>query len=226
MDRLCDQPDLPRALERCWVTVAFVDLMGFTALCERLQPEETARLLNRFAALVNRLAERRGGALIRLLGDGALVGFGLNGAAHARQADPDPDYGRLARACLAFVLALRQRAAVELAAPSLPGEGIGTRCGVASGYVSLGDWGPPHRLEFTLIGSSVNLAARLQAEAPSNGVLVAEPTAALAGLDLRALRPRVLSLKGFGEVRAVALVDLKSPVTRLAGGPAPYHQQD
>jgi class 3 adenylate cyclase len=83
---------------------------------------------------------------------------------------------------------------------------LATRVGVASGYCTLGDWGA-ERLEFTVIGSPVNLASRLQNRARNNGVLISEAAAALVDSEFT-LGPReAIELKGLGAATAFELVD-------------------
>ena len=84
------------------------------------------------------------------------------------------------------------------------------RTGVASGYCTLGDRGGPDRLDFTLVGSPVNLASRLQGQAEADGVLLDAATAALVESSFRLQPPRMLRLKGLGEVPAYAL-DTRPP---------------
>jgi len=184
-----------RLSRRCWVTVVFADLSAFTSLCLRLQPEETERLVNGFATLAVQLSAARGGTLIRLLGDGALVAFGTGGASLERPAT--------VRAALAFARRLSATTPRALVPPL--GPPVRLRAGVASGFCTLGDWGPPERLEFTLIGPAVNLAARLQQAAPADGLLIDAHSGRLAGLDPARCPPRTLQLAGFGAVAAMQL---------------------
>ena len=89
--------------------------------------------------------------------------------------------------------------------------GLATRTGIASGFCTLGDWGGDGRLDYTVIGSPVNLASRLQASATSDGILVCSATAAILkpGLPspVKLEGPLLTPLKGFGEVQTFRLVD-------------------
>lgn len=161
-------------LARLWLTVAFVDIIDFTALTERLAPEDLTALLDEFFAGLVSLADTHGGNLHKFLGDGALISFG---DARSR--------GRRMDAC-ACVTALSQLAklvdALNAAARSRGIAGtLGVRCGVASGYCSVGDFGAGMRLEYTMIGTPVNLASRLEALAAPGETWVTETTRNLVG---------------------------------------------
>lgn len=193
--RLTAAPDAPCRWERRWLTVVFVDLVGFTELSERLDAEPLARLLDDCLGTLIPQVERRGGEVSKLLGDGLLALF------DGDQRQP------AARAALAFCgeapgrlqqLAERWRAAGEPVALQL-------RAGVASGYCTMGDRGGADRLDFTLVGPPVNLASRLQGQADIDGTLMDLATAALAGVDRRPDAVRRVRLRGLGEIPAYPL---------------------
>jgi class 3 adenylate cyclase len=165
----------PRApLERRWLTVAFVDISDFTALTERLEPEDLAALLDAFFSALIDLAARHRGTLHKFLGDGALISFG---EAHSdgRHADARACVdmlGRLAKLIDALNEAARDRAIAAV---------LAVRAGVASGYCSIGDLGAVERIEYTMIGPAVNLASRIVCLAASGEVWVAQATRDLVG---------------------------------------------
>ena len=195
--RIRRQPDQLCLLERRWLTVAFVDVVGFTELASRLAPEELAVILNDYFAASARLFDEAGGTLASLQGDGVLAYFGDAEGASRGQAAVDCVQSCLQVSRLLEELAScwhRQGYIVKLA----------TRGGVASGYCTLGDWGA-ERLDFTVIGSPVNLASRLQTHAHNNSVLVSEAAAALVRGHV-ALGPRLgFELKGLGSAVAFEL---------------------
>ena len=184
-------PDRAR-LERRWLVVAFADLAGFTRLVERLPVEELATMLDDYLKCVARVTQRFGGAVSKLLGDGALLVFGEVGT---------PDRRRLVADALACALELDEQLAKltdHWRGLGLP-ESTRLKTGVASGYCSLGDWGGAGRLEYTVIGQPVNLASRLQDLAAAGEILLCERTALLADIPLSSARER--RVKGLGEVR-------------------------
>ena len=178
-------------LERRWLTVAFVDISDFTALTERLEPEDLTSLLDGFFAALVELTARYRGNLHKFLGDGALISFGDAGS-EGRQAN--------ARACVAMLGQLAclidrlNAAARRRGIPAI----LAVRSGVASGYCSVGDFGADERIEYTMIGAAVNLASRLEGLAATGETWVSQTTRDLVGADhFEAVGP--LAVKGFAE---------------------------
>jgi class 3 adenylate cyclase len=192
--------------ERRWLSVAFVDLAGFTPLAARVEAEPLAAMLDEYLAGVCELALRQGGEVTKVLGDGVLVAFGLDG--------PD-DRRALATGAVRFCMAvppLLERLAGDWRARGDLIE-LRMRAGVASGHCTVGDWGGAGYLDFTMIGGAVNLASRLQASAPEDGVLLDAATAALVERDCALGPPQVLEVRGIGTVmvRQLEAVDRTGP---------------
>src|SRR5919106_5528025 len=143
--------------ERKVVTVLFADLVGFTGRAERLDPEEVRAVLQPYHARLRAELERFGGTVEKFIGDAVMAVFG---APVAHEDDPE----RAVRAALAIREALE--ADGELHVP------IGITTGEA--LVSLG--ARPEEGEGMAAGDVVNTAARLQAGAPVDGILVDETT--------------------------------------------------
>jgi class 3 adenylate cyclase len=193
-----------RSWERRWLTVVFVDLVGFAELAERQEAEPLAQLLDDYLTLLVDAAEGHGGEVSKMLGDGVLVVFGAD-------ADASDESGR-ARA-VAQALTFSGATPLQLAALAARWEARGEpvslrmRAGVASGYCTLGDRGGADRVDFTLVGSAVNLASRLQAAAPEDGVLLDAASAVLAATHFPLAGPLAMTLKGIGPVSAYQLLD-------------------
>lgn len=196
-ERLERAPDEPWRWERRWLTVTFVDLVGFTALCERLDAEPLADILDDYLGALIPAAESRGGEVAKLLGDGVLVVFGLGEAGDRRAS---------VGAALAFCGSLPALLDQLAAGWRRRGEPVALqmRAGIASGFCTLGDRGAAERLDFTLIGPPVNLASRLQERADVDAVLLDAASAALADPPHRLGPPRRLELKGLGPIPAFA----------------------
>ncbi len=145
------------------VSILFADLQGFTSFSERHEPDEVAAMLNAYFEAIVPLMERAGGEVHQIVGDELMVIFGKEG-------EQDDHAERAVRAAL-----LLQRTAARVA-----GEHGGWprfRAGVNSGEVHAGLVGGArgHR-KHGIVGDVVNLAARLQSEAPVGGVLIGEET--------------------------------------------------
>ena len=148
---LAEQPPTARE-ERKVVTVLFCDLVGSTARAEALDPEDVRALLSRFHAQVRVELERHGGTVEKFIGDAVMALFG---APISHEDDPE----RAVRAALA----IREFAAAE---------GTELRIGITTGEALVALGARPKEGEGMASGDVVNTAARLQAAAPVNGILV------------------------------------------------------
>jgi class 3 adenylate cyclase len=165
---------MPTALERRWLTVAFVDISDFTALTERLEPEDLANLLGAFFRALSELSCRHGGNVHKFLGDGALIGFG-EAQSLGRRRDAQGCIAMLGQ--LAGLVDTLNATARAHAIPAV----LALRAGVASGYCSVGDFNAGARIEYTMIGNAVNLASRLEALAAAGETWASQATRDLVG---------------------------------------------
>jgi class 3 adenylate cyclase len=180
------------------VSILFADLGGFTSFAERSAPTAVVGLLNAYFAAGVPAVLQQGGTVVQFVGDGLVAMFN----APVRQ----PDHPiRAARAALEIQ---RRTAALAEGHPDWPR----FRVAVASGPALVGNVGGEEVRSFTAIGDTVNLAARLQAEAAIGSVLVSPSTAERLG-DAATLRPvGELQLRGKSRpVAAFELVALREP---------------
>jgi len=175
-----------RGAERRLLTVMFADLVGSTELSRRLDPEDLREVLRRYHDAVAVVVRRYDGHIGKFLGDGVLAYFGWP------QAHED-DGERALRTGLEIVAAVAE---IECG----NGEYLGTRVGIATGQVVVGDLVSGGRLDAEAIaGETPNLAARLQGAAEPDTVLIDRATRSLVG-DVFALRQIAdQPLKGFAE---------------------------
>lgn len=152
--------------ERKQVTVLFCDLVGSTSLAERLGPEIMHLLLNRFFELALGEVHRYEGTINQFLGDGfmALFGAPIAHEDHARRA---------VLAALGLQKAIRDQRA-ELG--ERWGVELKVRIGLNTGWVVVGGIGDHLRMDYTAVGDTTNLAARLQQIAEPGSVLISEST--------------------------------------------------
>ena len=187
--------DLNRPPERRVVTVLFTDLVGFTPMSERLSPEELADVLNNHLSGVANLAHAHGATVDKFIGDAAMVVFG---------APEEMEPAEQARRCAALARAIH--AHVESSEATLQ-----ARTGFNTGEVILGMFGSQWRSDYTVLGSAVNVAARLEsASKPGRILLGGESARLLEGVE--ALESAgALRLKGVTEpVRAYFLENPKT----------------
>jgi class 3 adenylate cyclase len=161
------------------VTVMFADLSGFTALSERTDPEEIRSMVDRCMSEMGEVVERFGGSVDKIIGDALMAVFGAP-VAH------EDDSERAVRAALEI-----QRRASEQAADF---GGLSVSIGVNTGEVIFAPVGPSGRRELTVMGDAVNTAARLQAGAAPETVLVGEET--------RAASARAVDYEAVEQIRA------------------------
>ena len=163
---LKDPENLVLSGERRQVTVLFCDVRGFTPMSERLAPEEVVLLLNDFYTLMIETTFKYDGTLDKFLGDAVMAVFG------APMAHPDHS----ARA-IRTALAMQEGIAGLNARRMRDGkEAISVGIGVSAGEAVAGTVGTEDRMEYTVIGDSVNLAARLESNAKPGQILISHRT--------------------------------------------------
>ena len=171
--RFCGHCGKPLALapdatgtERRVLTVLFCDLVGSTALAERLDPEDLRGILGAYQETCRGVLETYGGHVAQYLGDGLLVYFGYPRAR-------EDDARRAVRSALRIVLEMADLSS-RLAA--VVGKPLAVRLGIHTGPVVVGEVGMGAQRGQLALGSAPNLAARLQTLAQPGTVLVSETT--------------------------------------------------
>ncbi len=202
--------------ERKLVTVMFADLSGFTALSEALDPEQVRGIVNRCFDELVPIVERYGGTVDKFIGDEIMALFGAP-LAHENDAE------RALRAALEMMPAMATIDAAD-------GMSLGMHIGVNSGTVVTGGLGSAGREQYSVMGDTVNLAARLAEAAHDGEILVGPTTRRLTSLlfDFAALPP--MTLKGKAEPVTVARLDGARPgagrVRGIAGLVSPLVGRD
>jgi adenylate cyclase len=148
------------------VTVLFCDMRGFTPLAERLPPEEVVAMLNDFYGLMIDATFANEGSLEKFLGDAVMAVFG----APVRQSD------HCIRAVTTALTMQAQIAALSHERIAQGKEPIAIGIGVSAGEAVAGRVGTENRMEYTVIGDRVNLAARLEANAKPGQILISQLT--------------------------------------------------
>jgi adenylate cyclase len=168
-------PGVVAAAERKVVTALFADLVGYTALSERLEPAVLARVLNGYFQRMSDAIHEHRGHVSTFIGDGILAYFGA--------LQPNPwQCDDAVRAALAMREAIREYNA-ELAGEGLPPLAVGI--GIHRGPGLAGLVGSRERMEYGFVGRTVNVAARVQALTRAHRVDILVTEALRAGLDAR-----------------------------------------
>jgi len=168
-------------------TLLFSDIRGFTTLTETLGPQATVTLLNEYFEIMVDCITREGGMLDKFIGDAIMAGFGIP-LAH------DDDEDRAVRASVSMIRELNEWNVVREAEGKLP---VHIGIGLNTDMVVSGNIGSKKRMDFTVIGDGVNLAARLESACKqySAKILISEFTQA--------------KLRGIYRMREVDLVVVK-----------------
>ena len=196
------EPTLP-AVERRQLTVLFCDLVGSTALSSRLDPEELRDVIGAYHRCIADTVEPFGGFVARYMGDGALVYFGYP---HAFEDSAE----RAVRAALALVS--------NVTGLNVLAERLHVRIGIATGLVVVGELvNAGAAREQTALGETPNLAARLQAIAKPDTVVIADATRRLVGGLFEYRDLGAVALSGFADAVGAWQVDRRGAI------PAPLH---
>jgi class 3 adenylate cyclase len=192
--------DDPLKSHRREVTVAFLDLRGFTAFAETAEPEEVMGVLREYHAEMGRLIMAHEGTLERFTGDGMMVFFN----------DPVPIPNPAERA-VRMACEMRERVNALAAGWRKQGHELDLGLGIAQGYATIGAIGFEGRWDYGAIGTVTNLAARLCAEARPGHVLVSQRVFSRVESLVEAEPVGELSLKGLSRpVATFNIVRLKT----------------
>ena len=175
------------------LTAIFVDLAGFSTLAKKLSPGHLVKMLNAFFSAADRCAERHGLEKVKTIGDAYLAVLGGTSSRAASGAGGDGKAAILfARDLVAELVAMEEESGIVIKA----------RIGIHSGPAVGGVIGTT-RLAYDYWGDTMNVASRLQAVAPLNGIAVSEATY-FQTMAIQAFEEHKVVLKGIGETAAYA----------------------
>ena len=191
--------------ERKKLTVFFSDIKDFTGSTSKWQPEDITRLLNSYFSEMSRIAAEYGGTVDKFIGDAMVIFFG---DPHSRGVQED------ALQCVKMAIAM-QRAMTdlqELWRDTGVGKTFRIRIGINTGFCDVGNFGSDLRMDYTIIGPEVNLAARLEQAAEPGGILISGETYALVKHEIDTEPSVSIDAKGFSEpITAYAVRDKSDP---------------
>ncbi|MEO0407653.1 MAG: adenylate/guanylate cyclase domain-containing protein, partial [Cyanobacteria bacterium P01_A01_bin.135] len=184
-DRILNQGELPA--QEAIATVMFIDIRGFTAVAEALPPQRLMRWLNQYLDAITQEITNRGGTVDKFVGDEVMAYFRLPPA----EADPT---ALSQQALLAIETGLAVHERIQQLNQQLQRAGrdtIAVGIGIHTGPVSIGSMGSRHRLNYSMVGDTVNVAARL--EELNKVVVTGNPfSLLLSEATYRAIGPRPL----------------------------------
>lgn len=154
VDQLITTQDINSLNKRANLTILFSDIRGFTTLSEKLPPEDVVAFLNPYLEVMTEVIYKHGGTVDKYEGDAILAFYG--------EPDPYPDHAaRAVRTAVEMRVAL-DRLRKQWIQEGRMGEGFDMGVGLNSGQVFVGLLGSEQRINYTVIGDNVNLAARIQ----------------------------------------------------------------
>ena len=180
------------------VSIMFADLSGFTALSGKVGPEKLMELTNRYLQIIAEEVDRSGGYVDKFIGDAVMAIWGA-------PAD-EPDHAdRAAGAALAIVTRIAAARAEDRARGE---DGFSVKIGINAGVATVGNVGAPKRYNYTAVGETVNIAARLEGVPGDYGCGVVLGPDAVARLDGRFLLNELDWIRVKGKVQALAVCEL------------------
>jgi adenylate cyclase len=213
-DKLRDHARPIGETERVVVTILMSDIRSYSTIAEHADPGQLAGQLNTHRAAMNRAILGEGGTVMQFVGDAVMAVFGAP--------FPQPDHAERAVAAAAQMHVLQAEINARWIAGGLPAFGLGL--GLSTGEAAAALLGSAERLEYTLVGDTVNLAQRLQQLASAGETVISEATArALTGpARLRPLPPQLVKGRD-APVVAYRIVNTACQAATVPGrgGPAP-----
>jgi adenylate cyclase len=182
--------DVKVTSQRKKLTIFFSDIVGFTETTDNLEAEELSNLLNHYLTEMSEIALEYGATIDKYIGDAMVLFFG----------DPETKGTKEdATACVQMAIAMQRR--MQELEQEWRDRGLvqpfRIRIGITTGFCTVGNFGSPDRLDYTIIGNEVNLAARLEANAEAGGILIAHETYSLVKDSVMAEEQPPLTVKGF-----------------------------
>lgn len=182
------------------LTIFFSDVVGFTSISERITTQELAYYLNDYLSAMSEIANKYGATIDKFIGDGIMIFFG----------DPHSDgpKGDVNKA-----LSMATEMQIEMSHLNARWARMNfkykfkLRMGIHHGVATVGNFGSSVQMNYTAIGSNVNLAARLEQSAPDGGIMVSKEVKSLADDKFRFIDMEKATLKGIDEPVDVSLLD-------------------
>lgn len=190
--------------QRKRLVVFFSDIVGFSEIADQMDESALTMLINNYLTEMSKIALEYGGTIDKFIGDAIMVFFG----------DPTTKGSKEdCIACVSMALAMRRKSAELQARWKTDGllEPMQMRMGISTGFCTVGNFGTETRLDYTLLGSEVNLASRLETTAQAGEILISQSTHELIKDVILCEDRGTVEVKGFkSPIKAFAAVDLRS----------------
>ncbi|KRO87727.1 MAG: adenylate/guanylate cyclase domain-containing protein [Paracoccaceae bacterium] len=165
-----DQGDVQLNSSRKKLTIFFSDIVGFTQITEELESEDLTDLLNEYLNAMATIAIRHGATIDKYIGDAIMIFFG----------DPESSgTSQDAKKCIEMAIEMQEfisKNASDWVERHALNRDLEVRMGISTGYCTVGNFGSDDRLDYTVLGNTVNLASRLESNARPGAILISTET--------------------------------------------------
>lgn len=196
--------DRALATERKRLTIFFCDIKGFSQMSEELEAETLTELLNSFLTEMAKIATEYGGTLNKFMGDAVMIVFGDNANSKGIKTD--------AITCVSMGIAMKKRMKTLQQEWFKKGirKPLQIRMGINTGYCTVGTFGTADHLDYTVLGTHVNLASRLETAASPGEILLSYETWSLVKDVIMCRDKGDIMVKGFSQpIQVYEVVDLR-----------------
>lgn len=189
--------------ERKRVTVFFSDIRGFSSMSEELESETLTDILNTYLTEMSNIVNKYGGTIDKFMGDAIMVLFGDSESEGLK---------RDAMRCLSMAIDMRRK--MKELQTRWYNQGVknplSIRMGINTGYCSVGSYGTSHYMDYTVLGTHVNLASRLETAAKPGEILISHETWSLVKDSIMCRDKGNIKVKGFTHpVKVYEVVDFR-----------------
>ncbi len=200
--------DTSQQTERKRLTIFFSDIKDFSQLSEELEAETLTEILNTYLKEMSKIVDQYGGTIDKFMGDGIMVIFGDSDSKGIKH-----DSIR----CVSMAIAMRKR--MKVLQQQWQNQGIKRRMqirmGINTGYCTVGTFGTSHHLDYTVLGTHVNLASRLESAASPDEILLTHETWSLCRDTIMCRDKGEISVKGFSHpIKVYSVVGLRKEMGR------------
>ena len=198
-------------LQEC--SILFADICGFTSISENINPQDTVKLLNHYLTNMTKVIFSFNGSVDKFIGDGIMAVFGA----------PVVNPNHAVEATLSAVEMKNQIESLrETFEKDFGIKDFNIRIGINTGMAIYGNVGSPQRMDFTVIGDSVNIASRMEKSAPPGGILISKNTYDKVKDYINAKEWEPISVKGKkGLIKVYEIIELEKVST---ANPEKYSQ--
>ena len=179
--------------EKKFLTVFFSDIVSFTSISDKMDSAPLTEMLNLYLTKMSEIALKYGGTIDKYIGDSVMIFFG----------DPET-LGKDQDALNCVKMAIEMQNTMKNLSKSFMNDfsllnPLKIRVGIHSGECTVGNFGSEKRLDYTVIGGTVNLASRLESNSPEGKILISEKTKSLIVNEINCEKYDEIDVKGFNE---------------------------